>query len=266
MFQVYKEWREIQDFDVKFTKLCEVIIEKRIPFDQVWERCILPALYEARTEDMLFENIFSGLKNAFGMGKTPKTSPAPGFDTYMNQAQRQHQPSALDRYLNKAQQQYYQPPPVPEQPPAVPGQPQPPPMPTAQQQQDVQSLGKNAEQWVTQVKKDFGQAMRQFLKTAKDKATDAHQGRVADLFYQRIMKTIEPIMQQWKVSASFGQTPDYINQWKQAQQGRQQALQKKLTNKWVPENVPMDASASASSAGGGDPFTQVGQRAAMKST
>lgn len=214
-FREYRECRELIDFNINFSQLCEAIIKSGMSFEEYWQNHALPVLLRSEsteTEDQLLVEFWSSLKGMFGGN--------------------QYDPVADMRAKQNAQaQRYFQ--------QMTPGNQISP-----EKQEKLAQFQKKTDQQIKNIKQRFQIAMRDFLKVVTDDAktqNDPHMWQIAQSFYKKLMASVQPVIDQFTLKAKFGKA-GYMDQFKQQadamQQSRQANMKQSLLQKF---GAPHDA-------------------------
>lgn len=212
-FSDFVEHKEAKVFADQFHALCEHIVLSGMSFDEYWENTALPVLIENTYTDEteLFVELglprFLGGQGIFGGGQ-PKPDvgqPKPDVAGGMSQSYRDQQSAA------KAQRDQAR-------------------------SAKLQNYQGGINQTIEKVKSRFVQAMRDFIQMVSN---DAKQGndwtawKVAQSFHKKIMQAAQPVLDQFKMTAKFGQrdTSQFDQERGSMQQNHQQNLKKQLLDK-----------------------------------
>lgn len=212
-FAQYKANKEMQEFDALFDSFCENVILSGLSFDEFWSKQALPILMESDKHqdemDLLVEfnwgksklnpgNWFAGNKGVSLSGEKP--DPMARGMGILRQQHAIKTPGTPENYLSNME--------VPESDPnflANTG--------ARDKARDVvrqRKLGvgqKQIDQSVANLKQQFSQAMQQFLKAANDSAMrsgDKIGFIVARKFYNKLMKTAQPVLDDFALKAKAG--------------------------------------------------------------
>ena len=243
-FAQYKEKRELQDFDAKFSSVCENIARSGLSFEQFWTECGLPIVLESEKhlDETGLLNEFLGIQNWKNSTANPgnwfggnqgvswsgnkATNPNDPFQKGLATMGQQKADAAA------AQQAAQQ----------------------AAMQQRLQQYQGQVDKAIPIIKQQFAQAMRAFLKQAGDtamKANDKIAYLVAQKFYNQIMQTAQPVIDKFALQAKQGQSPEtkqHLGNFGKGVAGMQQANQAAIKARAPgPAPIPMPG------AGGGAP-------------
>ncbi len=190
-FSEFKEQRETQAFVDQFNQICEGIASSGLSFEAYWAESALPTLLESNSLANDEELMLEFMGRMKGL---------------------------FNRMMGR------------QQAPAKPAAPQMSP----EQQQKVDRYQQQADKMVDQIKQRFTVSMRDFLKAVTDDAKtqgNPHMWKVAQSFYQKIMSTAQPVMDQFKMKAKIGKA-DYKDQFNRErgsmQQNQQAAMKQRL--------------------------------------
>jgi len=240
----FADYSENKDFNTIFSLICENIVLSGVPFEQYWEKCGLPIIIESdkHSNEIDLLNEFNWKSSTLNPGNWfggNKSSNA--WDKGSAKLQMQRDPNyqhlgATNLAKQQSPDDYFKG--IDAQEAAK---------KTAMQKKLAAYQGQ-IDQSLSDVKQQFSQNMRQFLKSAGDSSMQSGNKvsyMVAQKFYDKIMKIAQPVIDQYAISANSNKPNDQQQQMSGnfdkgssgMQQSQQQDLKSGLQQKYPPADV-----------------------------
>ena len=190
-FDLFVEERDNQQFAEQFHALCEGIALSGLPFQEFWDRCAFPVLFESKFQDEqeLF-NEFNWSKSKLNPGNWGASNSGRSWsgerDPQSDMIGRMDQHYKGIRDKEEAEKE-------------------------SRQQGHLAQHQQTVDQSVASIKKEFVTQMREFLGAMQTKAQEGNDYfgyQIAKSFHDRMMKAAQPVIDSFVMKAKYGKRDD----------------------------------------------------------
>jgi len=96
-FREYREKQDADDFNIRFTELCECLVASEMSFKEFWNRYAIPVISKNHSEELILSELLDFLK----LGQKPyfTPNPSPDFHDFMH-----HVNSPVDQHRKSVEQ------------------------------------------------------------------------------------------------------------------------------------------------------------------